>query len=136
VRRILTLGLVLTALFGCAAAADAAGPTFFAGAVNGRHSRPLTLYLSADGTLEVVQVNWPRWGGSTADGVGVAEYHGCTPDCAAGRPHHEVVDVRLSDPVSCRGVRYYNTVRLFSRRSGAPLLEQGLRLEKWAPCRA
>lgn len=135
-RRSITLCLTLAALLAGATAASAAASTWFSGAVAGKRIRPATLYLSADGTLDVIHARWSSWGGATASAHGTAAYHGCTPDCAAGKEHRAAVTVRLSDPVRCHGTRYYNAVRLFSRRTGRPMFARDLRLDKWAPCRA
>jgi hypothetical protein len=134
-RRSITLLAAVAALLGCATAAHAASSTWFAGVGGGKKIRPATLYLSGDGTLDVIHARWSSWGGRVATAHGIAAWHGCTPNCAAGKPHRTAVIVTLLHPVSCHGTRYYNTVRLFSRRTGHPMFARALRLEKWAPCR-
>lgn len=134
-RRSVALCLAAAALLVCATAAQAATRTWFAGALGGKRAHPRTLYLSADGTLEVIHARWHSWGGATATARGTAAYHGCTPNCAAGKEHRAAVTVKLSDRVTCHGTRYYNSVRLYSRRTGKALFRRDLRLDRWAPCR-
>ena len=115
-----------------AASAVAAG-VYFVGAVSvGPVKAPRFLSLTADGTLEVSSVHWSRWGGSVALGRGQAEYHGCTPSCAAAKPHYARVTVKLSRIRVCSGRRYYSTVTLILR-SGKHLDARYLK-RSWAPC--
>ena len=130
-RRLAAAVAVLTTLLCVAPAAFAATSTYFSGAAPGRHARPALLALTADGTLEVDHVTWISWGGPTAIGSGVAEYHGCTPNCAAGRSHLVKVAVVLSRVVSCSGTRYYDNVALLKPDGGSLKVYT----QHWAPCR-
>ena len=132
-RRTFALLLALGALLGTAAVAQAA-TVYFAGAVGGRSVRPRTVYLSGDGTLDVIKVKWRSWGTATAVGTGTAAYHGCDPSCAAGKEHRTAVTVKLSDLTACKGSRYYDKVALIGR-SGKPLFASDLRLDSFKPCR-
>ena len=132
--RLLTVPAVaLACLLALAPAVLAAGRfTYFTGATAGRHEYPKNLYLTADGTLEVQDIEWSDWGGATALGEGTAEYHGCTPNCASGTPHQAKVSVVLSHVVTCSGVRYYDHVALQRVNTGATIPTYS---QHWAPCR-
>jgi hypothetical protein len=119
--------------FALAGTAVAGATVFFRGAVNGPRFEPKSLYLTADGTLYVGNVVWSRWGGRTAQGLGRAEYHGCTPNCAAAKVHHARVRVRLSRIRSCHGKRYYTHVAL-RKRDGRLLDARYLDGQDWSPC--
>ena len=133
-RRTLALLLSLGVLLAAAAVAQAASTTYFHGASAGRTVKPKNVYLSADGTLDVYHMKWIKWGAS-AVGFGTANYHGCTPTCAAGKNHTRSVVVRLNHQVTCKGVRYFNRVQLFDRHSLKPLFVRDLSHDAWAPCR-
>lgn len=105
---------------------------YFWGAIGGRVVKPKVLSLTVDGTLEVSQVRWTRWGGSIAVGTGQAEYHGCSPSCGAAPPHYAAVTVNLSRIRTCSGRSYYSKVTLFLR-SGKQLNASYLK-RSWAPC--
>jgi hypothetical protein len=112
--------------------AQAAGSVWFVGAVNQGHNvRPRTLWLSADGSLEVMRVHWARWGERTAVGRGQATWHGCNPTCYQAPIHHATVTVHLWDVIDCGGQLYYNKVTLYKRRGKVPV-----RYQRWAPCSA
>lgn len=138
------MAVSMLAVVALSAVASAAGrcerSVCFVGAVNNVQVKPRTLYLSADGTLEVVHVTWSRWGGTVARGRGTAYYHGCSPTCAQAPRAHATVTVRLSDTLACAPTRdtpnglYYNRVRL-TLRSGRDLDGAALRRLQWAPCR-
>jgi hypothetical protein len=100
-----------------AGAAVAQATTYFQEAVNSPRVQPKSLYLTADGTLAVGQLRWSKWGGKTAQGSGLAEYHGCTPNCAAAKVHRARVKVRMTTVASCHGLRFYTHVQL-RRRDG------------------
>jgi hypothetical protein len=126
---VLTVTLAL-ALAGAAVAS--ASQVLFAGAVGPAQVRPDELSLSADGTLEVEGVTWGPWGGARATGSGTAEYHGCSPSCAAARTHHAPVTITLSNVRTCKGRKYYTHVAL-AQRSGKLLDAIFLRIS-WNPC--
>jgi hypothetical protein len=107
-------------------------PVYFQGVAGPPMQKPATLELTGDGTLFVMRVQWTAWGGSTATGVGVAEYHGCTPSCAQARLHVALVSVRLSGVRACSGHRFYSSVTLVLR-SGQPL-DRGFLQRSWSPC--
>ena len=109
-----------------------APPVYFQGALGGLAVRPISLQLTADGTLSVERVQWSSWGGSTASGSGSALYHGCVPNCAAAPTHAAVVAIRLSDVRTCRGKRYYAGVTL--RLTSGRLLDQSFLQRSWSPC--
>jgi hypothetical protein len=134
-KRTFALLLALGALLAGAATAQAASTVFFQGVDPGRVVKPKTLFLTGDGTLDVFHASWQTWGGAQAIGHGTAEYHGCTPSCAAGKPHSAAVTVKLSGKVSCSGRTYYDTVTLI-KGNGAELLRSYLHANHWAPCRS
>jgi hypothetical protein len=135
-KRTLTLVLVaLGVLLGASTAVRAAATPVFMNADNEKQVRPRSLYLTGDGTLDVLKVSWRSWGATQAIGTGVADYHGCTPSCAAGKPHQLQVIVRLGSPVTCHGRRYFNRVQLFNRRTTKPFFTSFLAHQNWAPCR-
>jgi hypothetical protein len=134
-KRSLAVLIALGALLAGAAVAQAASRTFFVNVDNHRQIKPHTLFLTGDGTLDVAKATWSNWGGNRAVGVGTAQFHGCTPSCAAGKQHQARVTIRFSDRVSCHGRRFYNRVSLLNRRSGKPLFTSFLKHQNWAPCR-
>ena len=125
------LALVGACLLVCTSAASAAS-VYFGGALVGRHARPRTLALSADGTLEVSNIQWNSWGGPIATGSGEAEYHGCIPYCGTAPVHYDAVKIRLSNIRQCSGRAFYTHVRL-TLRSGR-LLDPGFLRISWKPC--
>jgi hypothetical protein len=131
VKRSLLLGLTIVALLALVSGAAAAN-VYFAGALGGAHVTPRSLSLSADGTLEVSGIRWTSWGGPVAIGHGQAEYHGCTPNCAAAPDHLATVTVRLSNLRVCSARSFYSHVRL-TLRSGHLLDPEFLRIS-WKPC--
>jgi hypothetical protein len=127
--------VVCGALATMAIGAAAAQATYFEGAANGPRIQPRSLYLTADGSLYVGQVVWKAWGGAVAQGSGLAEYHGCTPSCAAAKVHRAGVRVRLSRVRACHGKHYYTRVAL-RRRDGRLLDKRYLTGQDWGPCRS
>ena len=125
--------VVCIALLTMAVGAAAAQATYFQGPANGPRIQPRSLYLTADGTLYVGQLEWSQWGGPVAKGAGLAEYHGCKPSCAAAKVHHAKVRVRISQVKSCHGKRYYTQVAL-RRRDGRLLESRYLNAQNWSPC--
>ena len=121
----LTMALAGTAVAGAA--------VYFRGAVNRPRVQPKSLYLTADGTLYVGNMVWSKWGGRTARGLGLAEYHGCTPSCAAAKVHRAQVHVRLTRIRSCHGKRFYTHVVLI-KRNGRLLEARYLNGQDWSPC--
>jgi hypothetical protein len=134
-KRSLAVLVALGALLFAATVAHAATRPVFVDVDNQKQVTPHTLFLTGDGTLDVVKVSWSTWGRGPAIGTGTAEFHGCTPNCAAGKQHTAQVAVRLSDLTSCKGRRYYGRVSLRSRRTGTPLFTSYLSHQNWAPCR-
>ena len=107
-------------------------PVLFEGVVNHGSERPRTLELTGDGTLYVGQVQWTSWGGDTATGTGTANYHGCTPNCAAAPVNTASVAIRLSNIRICGGRRYYSGLTL-TLPSGK-LLNPSYVQRSWSPC--
>ncbi len=129
----LTIALALAlALAGSAVAS--ASQVRFAGAIGPAQVRPGQLALSADGTLEVGGITWGAWGGRRATGSGTAEYHGCTPNCAAAPVHHVPVAITLSNVRTCKGKPYYTHVAL--QEPSGRLLDAGFLRINWNPCAA
>jgi hypothetical protein len=132
-KRLGWVALTITLVLVLAGAAVASAPqVLFKGAIGNAQVRPSQLALSADGTLEVSGFTWQAWGGSRATGSGTAEYHGCTPNCAAAKDHHAPVAITLSNVQTCKGKQYYTHVAL-KRRSGRLLDASFLRIS-WSPC--
>lgn len=109
-----------------------AAPVYFQGALGGLAVRPISLQLTADGTLSVERVQWSSWGGPAASGSGSALFHGCIPNCAAAPTHAAVVAIRLTDVRTCGGKRYYAGVAL--RLTSGRLLDQSFLQRAWSPC--
>ena len=65
-------------------------------------------------------------------GSGNAEYHGCTPNCAAAAVHTALVSIRLSNIRLCGGRRYYSGLTL--TRSAGTLLDNEYVQRSWSPC--
>lgn len=77
-------------------------------------------------------VQWSSWGGPTATGSGDAQYHGCTPNCAAATPHEALVTIRMSGIRQCQGKNFYAGLTL-TTASGRQL-EQDFVQRSWSPC--
>jgi hypothetical protein len=110
----------------------AAGPVYFEGVVGNGDQRPSSLELTGDGTLIVSGVQWTSWGGPVAAGTGNAEYHGCTPNCAAAPVQTALVSIRLNTIRVCSGRRYYSGLTL--TMSSGRLLEESYVQRSWSPC--
>jgi hypothetical protein len=132
-RRLWTVVCVSALTMALAGTAVAEASVYFEGAANGPRVQPKSLYLTADGTLYVGNLVWSTWGGPSAQGRGRAEYHGCTPSCAAAKVHHAQVRVRLTKIRSCHGKRYYTDVTLRTR-NGHLLEGSYLNGQNWSPC--
>lgn len=121
------------ALIGAIAAPATAAATVRFHDVNAQNVvKPKTLFLTGDGTLEVQSATWSSWGGANARGAGNAEWHGCTPNCAAAKVHHAHVTITLSNVKTCAGRKYYSHVAL-TLPSGKLLAANYLK-RSWAPC--
>jgi hypothetical protein len=127
-----TTGTAVTTTPAVTTATTPPPPVYFSGALGGLAIRPISLQLTADGTLSVERVQWTSWGGPTATGNGSALFHGCTPNCASAPTHAAVVSIRLSDIRTCKGKRYYAGVTL--RLTSGRLLDQSFLERSWSPC--
>ena len=135
------LGLLVSTPRRALAAADPCEQSVcFQGAVDLWHScPPPALFLTLDGSLQVIDITWSSWGSEVVRGSGAAvdETHG-----AGGRIsiHVARVTVALSQTVACNAAHdvpnglYYNRVRLTNRRTHIPVAQRYLRLVQWAPC--
>lgn len=112
----------------------------FQGAViSGVRVRPPALFLTRDGSLQVVGLTWSTWGAEKARATGAAVYETSGP---AGRIdiHVARVSVTLSQTVACDPAHdvpnglYYNRVRLTDRRTHKLVAQRYLRFLQWAPC--
>jgi hypothetical protein len=132
-RRLAWLSLIIALVLVLAGSAvAAASQVLFVGAIGPAQVRPSQLALSADGSLEVNGVTWHAWGGPRAIGTGTAEYHGCTPNCAAAPVHHVPVAITLSNVRTCKGKPYYTHVALLE--PSGRLLDAGFLRISWNPC--
>lgn len=123
-----------------AAADPCAQSVCFQGAViSGVRVRPPALFLTLDGSLQVIDVTWSSWGSEVARGNGAAVYESRGP----GRRisiHVARVSVTLSQTVACNPAHdvpnglYYNRARLTDRRTHKPVAQRYLQLVQWAPC--
>jgi hypothetical protein len=104
----------------------------FQGVVGRGRQRPASLELTGDGTLFVSGVQWTSWGGPTATGTGNAQYHGCTPNCAAAPSHSAFVSIRLSGIRVCSGRQYYSSLVLVL--NSGQLLDKQYVQRSWSPC--
>ena len=77
-------------------------------------SRPKLLTLSCgDGNTVLKGLSWSSFGGSTARAKGTFLMNTCEPNCAAGKDVSFKVNVKATNPRTCkRGVRVYNRVTL------------------------
>lgn len=127
------IGVTALVLLGAIVAPTAAAATVFFHDADAKNVvKPKTMFLSGDGTLDVFHATWSSWGGSAADGSGMAEWHGCTPTCAAGKPHHSHVTITLSRIKTCKGKQYYSHVAL--ELPSGKLLDKRFLKQSWAPC--
>ncbi|MHB8690072.1 MAG: hypothetical protein ACYDHH_02390 [Solirubrobacteraceae bacterium] len=110
----------------------AVGPVYFEGVVGNGDQRPSSLELTGDGTLIVSGVQWTSWGGPVATATGNAEYHGCTPNCAAAPVQTALVSIRLNTIRVCSGRQYYSGLTL--TMSSGRLLEESYVQRSWSPC--
>jgi hypothetical protein len=77
-------------------------------------SRPKLLTLSCgDGNTVLKGLSWSSFGGSTARAKGTFVMNTCEPNCAQGRDVSFKVNVKATNPRTCkRGTRVYNKVTL------------------------
>jgi hypothetical protein len=108
------------------------GTVSFQGVVGRARQRPASLQLTGDGTLFVRGAQWNSWGGPTATGTGNAQYHGCTPNCAAAPSHTAFVSIRLSGIRVCSGRHYYSSLVLIL--NSGQLLDKQYVQRSWSPC--
>ena len=73
-------------------------------------SRPKLLTLSCgDGNTVLKGLSWSSFGGSTARAKGTFLMNTCEPNCAAGKDVSFKVNVKATNPRTCKGtVRVYN----------------------------
>jgi hypothetical protein len=107
--------------------------------------KPPALFLTWDGSLQVVAIKWSTWASETAstpdtaNGTGIAVYEA---QGAQGRisVHVVRVAVALSQSVACDPAHdvpnglYFNRVRLTDERTHRPFAQGYLRRLQWAPC--
>lgn len=105
----------------------------FQGAISGAHTRPATLWLSVDGTLEAFHMHWRTWGGSVAIGNGTIEWHGCTPECGVAPTHEANGSAHLSQISVCNGQAYYSKVSVYVEDRERLRLLRGVTVN-YAPC--
>jgi hypothetical protein len=112
----------------------------FQGAViSGMRVRPPALFLTIDGSLQVIDVTWSSWGPEVVRGSGAAVYETRGPGPRISI-HVARVSVALSQTVACNAAHdvpnglYYNRVRLTDRRTHKPVALRYLRRVQWAPC--
>jgi hypothetical protein len=132
-RRLWLIACVSVLTLALAGTAVAGATVYFRGAVNQPRVQPKSLYLTGDGTLYVGNMVWSKWGGRTARGLGLAEYHGCKPSCAAAKVRHARVHAQLTRIRSCHGKRFYTRVVL-RKRNGGLLDARYLNGQDWSPC--
>ena len=154
----LTMGVgavlvAVTMVLGCAVptASAATDPcdtqsVCFQGAVvSGVRVRPPALFLTWDGSLQVIDIRWSSWASEVAAtpdvarGTGRAVYE--TKDSGNEVSVHVVpVAVVLSQSVACDPARdvpnglYFNRVSLTNQRTHKPFAQGYLRRIQWAPC--
>src|SRR5947209_12322393 len=107
-------------------ALSASSPVRFRGAGGSAQVRPATLLLTGDGTLTDVNVHWSSWGGRVSVGHGIADWHGCTPNCAQGEASSRPRD---RAPVPDTGLRRRALLRARDHRhqSRAPIQSRVVR---------
>lgn len=124
---------------------DTQSVCFQGAVVSGVRVRPPALFLTWDGSLQVIDVRWSSWASEVA----------ATPDAAraTGRAVYETkgpgnrvsvhvvaVAVELSQSVACDPMRdvpnglYFNRVNLTNQRTRKPFAQGYLRRIQWAPC--
>jgi hypothetical protein len=149
-------GTLILALFALLAAAPrpasaAADPcdtqnVCFQGAViSGVRVKPPALFLTWDGSLQVIDLNWSTWASETtstpdtAQGTGLAVYETQAPGQRIS-VHVIRVAVALSQIGACDPAHdvpnglYYNRVRLTDQRTHKAVAQRYLQRGQWAPC--
>jgi hypothetical protein len=102
------------AIAGTGAMSASASPPLKITNCNNAVSRPRLLTLSCgDGNTVLKGLSWSSFGGSTARAKGTFVMNTCEPNCAAGKDVSFKVNVKATNPRTCkRGVRVYSRVTL------------------------
>jgi hypothetical protein len=107
---------------------------FFDAASHVARERPGYVALNADGSRDVTQLRWTRWGGPLASGARVVRSHGCSPDCGRAAKHAAKGEIVLGGVRSCDGRSYYSHATVYltahSERRRLPWNQ----LSGYAPC--
>lgn len=74
--------------------------------------KPVTMGLSGDGTLNLIDIVWHSWGSGEAIGTGKYARNTCTPNCASGPTRYEEGQVLLTDLVPYDGGMAYEDITL------------------------
>jgi hypothetical protein len=72
--------------------------------------KPSVIDLSA--TAAISKVHWSSYGKAIARGRGSFPLNVCEPTCALAKPDWNSVNIELSRPRPCRGLRAYTRIRL------------------------
>jgi hypothetical protein len=124
---------------------DTQSVCFQGAVVSGVRVEPPALFLTSDGSLQIVGMNWSTWASEVAATPDVARGTGLAVYETMGRGnkisvHVVPVAVVLSQSVACdpaldvpNGL-YFNKVTLTNQRTHRPFARSYLRRVQWAPC--
>ncbi|MDE2293983.1 MAG: hypothetical protein KGL36_00845 [Gammaproteobacteria bacterium] len=74
--------------------------------------RPVTLFLTEDGSVALLHLRWTGWGTELARATGRWSASDCTPSCASGRRTTGAARLTLSSPGSVFGHRVYRCFQI------------------------
>jgi hypothetical protein len=116
VKRFLVIPLVVVAVMGITAVAQAASLPSYEGATqySGLQVRPSTIWLSGDGSSEIggstglrSNIHWTSWTAANAYGYGMQWLNDCIPYCAAGHFHGWQVSLHAYRPAWVHGTKVF-----------------------------
>ena len=131
--------------FAAADPCDTQSVCFQGAVVSGVRVKPPALFLTWDGSLQVIDLTWSTWASEVvptpdvARGTGFAVFETEGPE---RRISIRVVPVAvvLSQPIACDPAHdvpdglYFNRVTLANQRTHKPFAQGYLRRIQWAPC--
>ncbi len=83
---------------------------------------PVTMGLSGDSTLNLIDIVWHNWGSGEAIGTGKYATITCTPNCASGPTRYEEGQVMLTALVPYDGGMAYDDITLVAPADVRPAM--------------
>jgi hypothetical protein len=109
-RRLLLAAVAAASLLAGPALTSAKTNVYYPGCAGGGapEIKPRSVIIACgDGNFQLAKMKWSSWGSSKAVGAGTAKVNTCTPNCAEGKFKSYKVDVTLTKPKSCNGIKIW-----------------------------